>query len=182
MDPDLYQPDTPSGAVISDDELYRYVLWRTWDPALPRAVYCMLNPSTADGNEDDNTIRRCTRFARELGFGGYDVVNLYAYRATEPLELVKASEPQGTNADRIIGPENGIWWADVISGADVLICAWGAWWNGTPAKRRPKRNSPVPLAHGFDVLVKCLGTTKEGAPRHPLYLPAAAKLEPFDGV
>lgn len=83
------------GAVISDDGRYRYRLWRTWAPELPRMAWIMLNPSTADAEVDDPTIRRCVGFAKREGCGGIEVVNLYAYRSTDPSVLGTVDEKHG---------------------------------------------------------------------------------------
>jgi len=70
--------------VISDCELYRYMLIREWDENLPRTDFIMLNPSTADEYEDDATIRKCISYAKSWGCGSVRVMNLFAIRATNP--------------------------------------------------------------------------------------------------
>ena len=77
-------PYVPAGAVFSDDMVYRYRLWRTWDPDLPTCLFIMLNPSTADHEQNDPTIRRCLDFAKQWGYGQLLVGNLFALRATDP--------------------------------------------------------------------------------------------------
>lgn len=151
-------------AVISPCGEYRYVLTRTWDDALPVLVFCMLNPSTADAFQDDPTIRRCIGFARREGCGGIAVVNLFAWRATDPDKLPIL------DADKA-GPDNDRQVAETVKGRRVVV-AYGA----------------HPSAHPFIVLpflerlrasassVHCLGTTKSGAPRHPLYVRGDAPL------
>lgn len=173
MNPDLYQPTEPSGAVISSDELYRYVLWRTWDVELPRVAYCMLNPSTADASIDDATIRRCIRFARDQGFGGIDVINLFALRSTKPEHLLEAIDPDG--------PENRRWWKDVLAGSELMCAAWGAWWENLPDRKRPARGTPAGVARQLGVPVVALAFTASGTPRHPLYLKTTCRFEPYDG-
>jgi hypothetical protein len=74
-------------AVISDCGRYRYLLRRTWDYKKPRALICMLNPSTADAKQDDATIRSCVRLLSSIGYGSFEVVNVFAHRATDPKEL-----------------------------------------------------------------------------------------------
>ena len=146
-------------AEISACGKYRYHLRRVWDLDLPRVAFIMLNPSTADDKEDDPTIRRCIAFARAWGYGGLDVVNLFAYRATDPRELKKASSP--------IGPDNDGNLLAVARHADKVICAWGAHgdlfgrsWR-VIEKLRKEGISPL-----------CLEKTKKGLPKHPLYLKA----------
>ncbi|MDR0990356.1 MAG: DUF1643 domain-containing protein [Propionibacteriaceae bacterium] len=142
------------GAVLSDDGLYRYRLTRQWDDQGRLGVFVMLNPSTADAERDDPTIRRCIGFCKSWGLGSLEVVNLYAYRATKPNELLRVSDP--------VGPENDWYLIDALSRADVAIAAWG-----NHGKR--ERVTQVIALPGADRL-ECLGTTKAGTPRHPLYV------------
>ena len=88
------------GATFSRDRRYRYRLWRRWDRSRAVVAFVMLNPSTADAMHDDPTIRRCVGFARAWGFGGVDVVNLFALRATDTRALRKAADPIGPANDR----------------------------------------------------------------------------------
>jgi hypothetical protein len=160
-------------AVISDDQLYRYALVRRWHyPGLldlehgraPLTVI-MLNPSTADGDVDDPTIRRCVGFARALELAGVLVVNLYAYRATKPADLWAAEDPVGPHADKFI-LEAAVRSTEL--GAP-LVAAWGA-------HARPDRVEHVlELIDRAGARLTALGTTKAGQPRHPLYLPATAR-------
>src|SRR5437870_4841901 len=105
-------------AVISPCGKFRYRLTRQWGEgaALP---FVMLNPSTADAEQDDPTIRKCVGFAKRMGYDGIEVVNLYAYRATKPADLKKAGYPRGPENDRHIEA------ALVESHANSVICAWG---------------------------------------------------------
>lgn len=80
------------GAKISECGKYRYQLWRIWDESLPKVLFIMHNPSTADADVDDPTIRRCIAYAKEWGYGGLYVGNLSPYRATDPKDLKKLSE------------------------------------------------------------------------------------------
>ena len=101
------------GAELSGCGRYRYKLWRIWDPDLPPILFVMLNPSTADANSDDRTIRRCVAFAKRDGFGRLLVGNLFAYRTPYPRVLRKAEEPVGDGndvalvADVVAGRPNG---------------------------------------------------------------------------
>lgn len=151
-------------ADISACGRYRYLLGRRWADG-PRATFIMLNPSTADAEQDDPTIRRCIGYARAWGMGALQVVNLYALRATDPAELWRAQDP--------IGPDNDI---TLVACALAhrpapLIAAWGA-------HARPDRVAAVLALPGMDRLT-ALGVTKAGQPRHPLYLPATATLRPW---
>ncbi len=145
------------GARFSADGRYRYRLWRRWDRALPVVAFCLLNPSTADARRDDPTIRRCIGFARTWGFGGVEVVNLFALRATDPRQLRRAQDPVGPRNDRAI--------RSAARRAAVVVLGWGA----HPVARR--RAGVAALRLGGARLVT-LGRTRGGAPRHPLYLRA----------
>jgi hypothetical protein len=81
-------------AIISQDEKYRYRLWRIWDQNLPTIFWIMLNLSTADANNDDPTIKKCIGFSEKLGFGGMYIGNLYPFRATNPKDLRDKSESE----------------------------------------------------------------------------------------
>ncbi len=144
-------------AVISDCGKYRYLLRRAWDHDRMRALFVMLNPSTADAEIDDPTIRSCMRLCKNWGYGSFEVVNLFGWRATDPKELAKADDP--------VGPDNGRVVEGAIRRVDVAICAWGA---NPAAEQRAypmwaKIHSNMPAAF-------CLGVTKRGCPRHPLYI------------
>lgn len=157
------------GAVLSPDGRYRYRLTRRWNHELPTLPFIMLNPSTADAEQDDPTIRRCVGFARTFGFGAISVHNLYAYRATKPADLWRAGVD-------IIGPDNDRRLRSLLSWAHLaaipVIAAWGA-------HAKEFRVYQVRTMPGAEQL-HCLGLTKTGAPRHPLYLPASADLIPFN--
>jgi len=129
-------------------------------------VFVMLNPSTADAEQDDPTIRRCAGFARAWGFGGMTVVNLFAFRATDPARLRRARDPVGRDNDHHI--------ATAARGAGMVVLAWGV--HGALDGR-----DRVVAALLADVRPRCLGTTRGGYPRHPLYLPAATRSRPFAG-
>ncbi len=148
-----------STAVISKDGVYRYHLQRIWDENKPRIAFCMLNGSTADGDTNDPTIRRCIGFGQSWGFGGLEVVNEYGLRSTNPAQLWKHPDP--------IGPDNDDWILKVASDSEVgmFVCAWGK----------------LGLVNRRDVDVRkilsstCRDIFQVGVyafPRHPLYLKA----------
>lgn len=144
-------------AVISACQNYRYVLWRSWGPATAPARYVMfigLNPSTADGDLDDPTIRRCVGFARGWGYDTLCMTNLFALRATDPRVMLRSPNP--------IGPENDWTLAHLAAGAGLIVAAWGG--HGTHRNRdeHVRRLIKRPMHH--------LGLTKGGQPKHPLYL------------
>ncbi len=149
-------------AVISECTKYRY--WLERDKGANPLVFVMLNPSTADAELDDPTIRRCRRFAVDNGYTGIVVVNLYAYRATKPTDLFLADDPVGKENDRFIS-------AAALIGD--ICCAWGA--NADPV-RAGQVVSLIGAAGGKSL---CLGITTNGSPRHPLYVRADQKLIKF---
>lgn len=150
---------------------YRYRLTRS-DPQLPwlgdkagHLLWIMLNPSTADDTRDDPTIRRVQRFTRRLGFPGLVVVNLYALRATRPVDLWAAADPVGVENDDVIAAEAQ---RARAAGAPV-VAAWGV------HARAGRVAAVLAIPHIVERLY-CLGVTRSGAPRHPLYLPSDAPL------
>ncbi len=156
------------GAGRAGAETYRYHLSRSWDDckSMP-LVFVMLNPSTADHEVDDPTIRRCIGFARREGYCSIEVVNLFAWRATDPKEL-----PSLHQADRI-GEDNYRYIHAAVTGASAIVCAWGA----IRPQFESERPRPEGIARANGIPVYCLGTTKAGHPRHPLYVRGDAPLE-----
>lgn len=150
-------------AVISEDGLYRYCLGRQWDTAKPGVVWLMLNPSTADGETDDPTIRRCVAFSRKWGFGTLNVVNLFAYRATDPAHLMQAYM-HGTD---IVGPQNLQALGENVAASALVVAAWGT----APIARGAAIQVYNGLLKRMPQPLVCLGITKNGSPRHPLYVP-----------
>lgn len=125
----------------------------------------MLNPSIADADLDDPTIRRCLSFAKREGAGGIEVVNVYAFRATEPCEMLSANDPYGPENERVL--------TDLACRSQsALVCAWGTQ-GGEGALR------VMQLFRQFGVPLVCLGITKDGHPRHPLYVSGNQPLVPF---
>lgn len=158
--------DAASEAVYSDCEAYRYLLTRIWDPAGPRALFVMLNPSTATELQNDPTVERCERRARTLGFGAFRVTNIFAFRATDPKVMRAAADP--------VGPANDAAIRDSAPWADRIVCAWGS--HGAHLDRGPAveallRATERPLFH--------LGLTKAGHPKHPLYIGYAQAPQPW---
>lgn len=159
-------PWEDAGAVMSDCGVYRYRLWRSWCEELPRCVFVMLNPSTADAAVLDPTVRRCVTFARDWGCGSLDVVNLFALRSTDPRELRKVQDPVGLGNDDAI--------LQAARGAEVVVLAWGGW--GMVRGREHSRAWEVEALLGrAGVRASVLGATGDGQPRHPLYLSKKAQ-------
>ncbi len=158
---------TASIAVYSPCERYRYALTRVWDQRGRKVALVMLNPSTADERRNDPTIERCERRARALGYGGFRVVNIFAYRATDPANLKQAKRPEG--------PDNTQAIHDATTWADDIIAAWGA--HGSFLDQGSKIQA---LLAQTEVPVFHLGLTKAGHPRHPLYVAYATPLQLWD--
>lgn len=149
--------DAVSVAVYSDCEAYRYSLTRVWEKAGRRALFIMLNPSTATEMQNDPTVERCERRARALHFGAFRVLNIFAYRATDPRDMRRADDP--------VGPGNDAAIAQGLSWADQVICAWGT--HGEHLNRGPHVEAMLRKAGGS---LYHLGLSKAGHPKHPLYI------------
>ncbi|WP_299678052.1 DUF1643 domain-containing protein [uncultured Roseobacter sp.] len=158
---------TCSTAVYSECAAYRYRLSRVWDASGPRVNFVMLNPSKADEMRNDPTVERCERRARQLGFGAFEVTNIFAWRDTDPQAMRKASAP--------IGPENDGVLITAAQMADQVIAAWGV--HGAHLGRGAR---VAELLQDAGYTLHHLGMSKHGHPRHPLYLPYAKTPECWD--
>ncbi|WP_373355374.1 DUF1643 domain-containing protein [Pseudoroseicyclus sp. CXY001] len=156
---------TASAALYSSCGAYRYLLTRRWG-AGPRALWIMLNPSTADETRNDPTIARCEARSREWGLGGLAIANLFAYRATRPAALKAAAAPEG--------PANRAVISAALREDGPVICAWGV--HGAH-QGAGERLAAELAAEGHALTV--LGLTKGGLPRHPLYLRRTVRPEPW---
>lgn len=170
-------------ATFSSDGRYRYMLGRLWGPGTRRLPWVMLNPSTADAEADDPTIRRVIAFSRAWGYDGCDVVNLCAFRSTDPAGLRRADNPTGSR--------NAVAIEAVIrdaaeSGATEIVVAWGCDGDallqstarvGHRTRDVAARARTAWTAAGLAPIL--LGTTTAGAPRHPLYVAAATEPQRF---
>lgn len=153
---DLFALEPESKAVVSDCGTYRYRLDRQWAEG-PKVAFVMLNPSTADAEFDDPTIRRCKSFARDWGFGGIIVGNLFALRSTNPDALREHADP--------VGPENDTHLIEIACEAQRIVCAWGV--HGVLMDRSTTvRALLLDYAH-----LSVLRLTAAGLPGHPLYVP-----------
>lgn len=167
------------GAIVSPDGKYRYLLWREWrwthdpdnwvwmyaDQGVPKSVvFIMLNPSTADGNIDDPTIRKCVGFAKRWRYERIEVINLFAYRATKPIEMLKLSY-----IDDPVGPENSQYIKNHIGNTDspLVVCAWGQYGKHLNQDRTVIGWLEESGIHDF----RALGFDLKGNPRHPLRMP-----------
>lgn len=145
--------DDSIGATFSTCRKYRYTLWRIWDKTKGIVVFICLNPSTADEIKNDPTVRRCINFAEFWGYGGFVMLNIFAFRATNPKDMFSAEDPVGEHNDHHIKI-----WTDKAS---LVVLAWG---NGGLFKSR--------CVEVLKYLKRpyCLAQTKQGQPAHPLYL------------
>ena len=149
-------------ANFSSCRKYRYSLSRIWDKQKKFALFIGLNPSTADEEVDDPTIRRCSGYAQKWGYGGFIMVNLFAYRTTLPSNLKKVKYPVGKDNDKYI--------VKLSKKADITVAAWGN--NGNLYRRDKQVLSLIPN-------LMCLKVNKSGQPAHPLYLKKDLKLTKF---
>lgn len=143
------------GAEYSPDEVFRYALWRYWNWTDYNRVctFIGLNPSTATEKKDDPTVRRCTSFAKQWGFDGLYMLNLYAFRATDPRVMKAADDPIGDANDEAI--------ARFANRSGMVVCAWGK-------HAEPERAAEVLKL--LTVPTFCLKLNNDGSPRHPLYV------------
>lgn len=157
---------TDRGAVVSACGKYRYQLTRAWGDG-ERCAFVMLNPSTADGAEDDPTIRRCVGFAKRFGFDGLVVVNLFAFRATDPDDMLR--EPDA------IGPDNDTHILAALASAARVFAAWG----GNNDRIKQRAWAVRLLASRAYVKFEALRLSGRGIPCHPLYLPGVLDPVPY---
>lgn len=158
-------------ALFSSCGRYRYLLSRVWEPTRPESCWIMLNPSMADGERDDPTIRRCMGFAKSWGHGGIVVVNLFGLISTFPAGL-RVANPVGSLNDEAI--------VRAVQGRRV-ICAWGN--IGGLSWLRPELQhrdlDVMALLERTRTNAQCLGLTRFGYPSHPVRLAAKSRLRPF---
>lgn len=168
----LFPSQDEAGAIFSRCRKWRYHLWRRWDETLPTMVFVMQNPSVANETELDNTIRRCIGFAKRDDFGSVSIRNVFSYVATDERELLAVANP--------VGPENEQY---LLSARNVslmtrLVVAWG---NRMTGKRfKTAYDNAAAICQGQRAY--CLGTTRSGEPRHPLYVRADEPLILWKGA
>lgn len=150
------------GAEFSPDRVHRYALWRRWrfdeDQGLRYGAFICLNPSTADEQQDDPTVRRCINYCKDWGLDGFVMLNSFGYRSTDPAGLKSAEDPNGPGNDSAI--------IRYARAASLIIAAWGV---HCPLDRQ------ATICRMVDRPLFCLGVTKAGRPKHPLYLRRDAK-------
>lgn len=165
--PSRISPPPARAAVLSACRTYRYSLWRSWAESpskhAPYVLFIGLNPSTADENADDPTVRRCVGFARSWGYSAVCMANLFAFRATDPGAMKRAEDP--------VGPRNNRYLRDLAANADLVVAAWGT--HGSFMGRDQQVRAMLPKLH-------CLRLTQRGHPAHPLYLPKSLTPVPWE--
>lgn len=139
-----------NGAQFSECGKYRYALWRIWNDSKPLVMFVGLNPSTADEDSDDPTIRRLYGFANSWGYGGFYMMNLFAYVTAYPKEL-QTVEPVG---------QNDTWLREIGSKCERVVFAWGKFGF---KEREAELMKMFPLAYA-------IALNKDGSPKHPLYI------------
>jgi hypothetical protein len=156
---------TPNSAVFSTCGRYRYALKRAWGQG-SMACWVLLNPSVADADSDDPTIRKITKFSRDWGFGGLSVGNLYGWRSTDPSVLPTIAEP--------IGPENDQHLIRLANEASLVILGWGV-------NAEPERAAfVVRLLQTTGKRLHCIGRNADSSFAHPLYKPGHLRPIPVE--
>jgi hypothetical protein len=162
-------------AVLSDDPIqrYRYSLSRTLDQPGQVALWIGVNPSTADAEKDDASIRKLYGFGRDLGIRQWLVGNLFAYRSTDVRQLSSVLDP--------VGPDNDRYLLRMIKEADLLIAGWGNL-SKIPNRLRQlhQTNRIAYLARSVGKPLMCWGTCGNGDPCHPLMLPYTTQLRKWE--
>jgi len=151
----------PTGAHFSEDRQYRYALWRIWNEDKPLVMFIGLNPSTANERSNDPTIRRVMRYAADWGYGGFYMMNLFAWVTPYPRDLLLAHDPVG---------ENDQWLDKIGREVDKIVYVWGSF----PEARGRAKAVLERFPGGY-----CLGKSKMDNPLHPLYLPVGLEPIPF---
>lgn len=161
-----YPPIFACGATFSPCRTYRYALERRWSSGTKQCAFIGFNPSTADEVTDDPTVKRCIRFAMDWGFDAMVMLNLFAFRSTDPRAIGRTTDP--------VGVLNNFSIREVIEGSARIVVAWGA-----IAKGYESRIEDVSellrcyCAHRSFTLGRL---SKEGFPRHPLYMKKTVEL------
>ncbi len=164
---------TRAWAWLSDDKRFRWFLGRIWKPEAPSMHFVMLNPSTADGEQDDPTIRKCVGFADRAGCGTIFVTNLFSFRATDPADLI-AEAICSSSGQAVIGSETDAYIRDSAFAADFTVAAWGGHARRPFARPRTAAVGRL-LSWAASGGVYVLKTAEDGVPHHPLMLAYTCK-------
>ena len=149
-----------NNAIFSECGKYRYVLTRIWEPLEPLAMCIGLNPSTANADEDDPTIRRLSSLLKNNGFGGFFMCNLFALVSPYPEDLQSCPDPV---------KDNDKWLIETADKVTHVVYCWGNFDEAT--YRAKKIKNMFPSKH-----INCFGKNRNGSPKHPLYLKANTEL------
>lgn len=152
----MTRPGQP--AVFSEpDRLYRYVLWREWDLGLPYMAVIGLNPSTADEVKNDPTVAKCVRLAKRWNLGALCMLNLFAWRDTDPDKMKAQDQP--------IGQDNDRWLIECCRGAGLILAAWG-----NHGQHRGRSGAVRSMLQGQGLTLHALKLNSTMEPQHPLYV------------
>lgn len=155
--------------IFSPCRQYRYRLSQIWDESKPILCFLMLNPSTADEVKNDPTVERCERRARTTGYGGVEIINIFAYRATDPNEMKAQIDPVGEDNDKHI--------LEAALKAGQVICAWGK-----HGQHMNRGQQVLDLLLTAGVQPYCLKINGDGYPAHPLYIGYDVEPKPYKAV
>ena len=142
------------GTIFSPCRDYRYTLYREWAPGDKIVQFIGLNPSTADEVKNDPTVTRCINYAKQWGYTGMYMTNIFAFRATDPAVMKAHPEP--------VGEENDHYLSMIARESEIVVAAWGT--HGAYRNRGQQVKQLIQDLY-------CLRITKDGHPSHPLYLP-----------
>ena len=159
-----------SEAYLSEDRIFRYWLLRVWEETQPIYAVISCNPSSADELENDNTIRRIIGFGKLYGYGGVLMLNVGAFRATDPKDWKAAADP--------FGPRNTIECLQTYLNQFKPMLTVAAW--GKPAMISQRGVHRAEAIKKAITGMRCWGRNTDGSPRHPLMLPYTTELEPFN--
>ncbi|MFD8079156.1 DUF1643 domain-containing protein [Streptomyces sp. NPDC059718] len=160
-------PTTADLAVQDSAGTYRYALTRSWGSG-PTALYVMLNPSTGTATDDDATLRNCRAIARRHGFGRMVILNLFALRSRDPRALHSHPDPIGPAADNAL--------TELVPLGNTVIAAWGQ----RHSELHDRAATVTRMLRKQGAAIQCLGTNRDGTPRHPLYLAAGTPLTSYE--
>lgn len=167
----LFSGEMHKSAMLSDCGKYRYSLSRIWDNKGPLLAWVCLNPSIADAERDDPTLKQMMHFSQAWGYGGLYVTNLFAYRTTYPKDLTKLSR------EVAVGPLNNEHIGHVLAMTQAVIGGWGA--SGTRWGRDKEVLSLI-KASGRTLLA--FETSDARFPLHPLYKKHTLTAKPWVGI
>ncbi len=174
--PPIYRKTTIRSAQFSECYRYRYGLLVQWDDYKPIMVWCMLNPSTADEDKNDPTIERCERRARKAGYGGIYILNIFAFRATDPKDMKVASDPQGYYNDLTIVSVIQTYCDLNTTKQNINVhCGWG-----THGSYRGRGKEVLGIIKQMGAIPVCLTQNANGSPKHPLYCSYELNFKPME--